>query len=212
VALLAYPATFCPTLGGKTEERKAVMKPRLLLRAFCVGSALLVPTSGLTVLGFGTAGAATVSLVATSNLKLGAFGTITMSGITLFPTTTVGGIQKNVMKQLPVKNMPKKMALVSYNILANVLTSSGTKTITSDTTKDDGEVEVKATTGTSGFTGCEIINLPTITYSKVTALKWAATTVSLTSVSVTGSCTTKTALEADIFGHKLSSTMTFSAA
>ena len=175
-----------------------------------MGAALLVPAGGLTVLGVGTVGATTSSLVTTSTATLGSLGSMTMSGIALFPTTSTGTIQKNLTTQLlpigsklkikltaslliKVATTPKKITAVSIKVSAHGLLTTGVSP-------------------TTVFNGCSVTGLPKITYSKTSALVWKATTVSLSSVTVGGSCTTKTMLTSDIHGHTLASKLTFSAA
>jgi hypothetical protein len=189
------------------------MKSRLLIRAFCVGAALLVPAGGLTVLGIGTAGATTSSLVTTSNAKLGSLGTMTMAGTALFTVTRHGTIQVTIAKTFALTTGHINVKLTA-SLLVTVVTTSGTKTLSKVGFKAGGKgLLTKTATTTAKFTGCTIGTLPAVTYARTTALKWTATNVTLAGVTVTGTCTTKTFLKnTDIAGHKLASTLTFSAA
>jgi hypothetical protein len=198
-----------PSLCRGVIERNTSMRSRLLFRALCVGAALLVPAGGLTVLGVGTAGANPATLVTTSNVKLGSFGTVTMVGTTLFTKTTAVGTKQIdlVTKQFQVLNT-SIMILSTITLLITILTTSGTKKINKVGFKIHGSGTLKGT----NFTGCSVTTLPAIAYAKTTALKWIATNLTLSGVSVSGSCTTKSVLTSDISGHKFFSTLTFSAA
>jgi hypothetical protein len=186
------------------------MKRRLLFQVLCVGAALLVPAGGLAVLGIGTAGASTATLVATSKVKLAPIGTMTMVGLTLFTkTAAVGTKQINITSQFPIVGAGTTLVtLVDAKLLVTIKTTAGVKSIRQVDIKSGASVAIKG----GGYTGCRVSTLPAISYGKTTALKWTATNVTLSGVSVTGTCTTKSVLESDIAGHKISSTLTFSAA
>jgi hypothetical protein len=187
------------------------MKSRPLFRALCVGAALLVPAGGLAVLGIGTAGASTVSLVATSQMKIGSLGTMTIAGIALFTSTSTGTIQRTETSQsLIIGSLIQNLKMLT--ILVMVKTTSGSKKIQDVAFRSGGSIGIVGTGATVKYNGCSITTLPAITYAKTTALKWTTTNVTLSGVKVTGSCTTKSVLTSDISGHKLSSTLTFSAA
>jgi hypothetical protein len=177
------------------------MKSRLLIRAFCVGAALLVPAGGLTLLGVGTAGATTATVSGT--IKLGALGTATIPtkacGITGTAThqCSLAGIQATVKTTL-------KVTVTTATLL--ILVSGGA--ITGVTIKAGGKVTITGTGVTVGFNGCKITTLPKIKYTK-SGSTWLATTVATTGVAIAATaCTTRTTLGSDITGHKLSSSLT----
>jgi hypothetical protein len=185
------------------------MKSRSILRSLCIGAALLVPAGGLAVLGAGTAGATTTTLVSVSKVKIGGFVNATLIGTTLFKTTAVG------TQQFKITNVTTQGGGISARfagtLLVTIMTTSGTKSIHKVKIKTGDSILITGSTS-GGFKGC-VINLPPIIYSSTShhPLKWSATTISLSGVTITGSpCTTGSDLASFIRGHVLDSTMTFS--
>jgi hypothetical protein len=181
------------------------MKSRLLIRALCVGAALLVPAGGLTILGVGTgtAGAATTILKfgTASTLTFGGLGTANLNGITAPVASNLGSLAG---KQVPVSST---LALL-VNVATFMITHSGA-TISAVKLKATGSVTLKGT----GFTHCKITKLPAITFT-LSSGKWTTSGNSLSSVTIGttgGTCTGKTALTADFTGtNKLSGSLTLS--
>jgi hypothetical protein len=174
------------------------MKSRVFIRALCVGTALLVPASGLTTLGVTTTGATTnQQLTVTGIARMGGLGVAiigpilctmvaTQCAITQQITITKNGTQ--ALKALPAT----WKILVKQTNTNLVITAVGLKR---------GAFGLKAT----GFTHCKISTVPAASLS-LTAGKWVATTISLSGVTISttgGTCTKKTTLTTD-FTHKLS--------
>jgi hypothetical protein len=169
-----------------------------------------MPAGGLAVLGAGTAGAATTGLVSVSKVKIGTFANVTLVGTTLFKTTAVGTQQIKITKVTTQGGGIS--AQFKGTLLVTIVTTSGTKTIHKVKIKSGDSILITGTTS-GGFKGC-VINLPPIIYSSTPPhLKWSATTISLSGVTITGSpCTAGSTLGGFISGHELDSTLTFSAA
>ena len=186
------------------------MKSRLLIRALCVGAALLVPAGGLAVLGAGTAGAAalTVNFVVTSTAKIGTFGTATLIGVLCnIATKTVTGTKtcalirtKSTSKlQIPIKN-------TAGTVFAHILLTgskatfkvNATKKITGITFKSANILTLKikeASTITAGkINTCKISGMPTISFSPNTATPNFKTTTAISGRTVSGCKTTSETL------------------
>jgi hypothetical protein len=177
------------------------MKSRLLLRAICVGAALLVPAGGLTVLGISTAGASTtVTTVSPSVAKLGTVGTLTLVGISCTGTGTFQctGTHTGSFKKAGVKQGTAKITLTSWLITV----SSGT---VNKIKLKAQQVAIKSTT-VPGINGCTIL-LPAITFTKSGTLFFAHT-VSTSTVTAKGTCATKSTIQTEITGTKINATIT----
>jgi hypothetical protein len=216
-ATVVHPSPLHPSSTPRLGviEREVIMKSRLFFRTLCVGAALLVPAGGLTVLGVGTAGASTtIHTVATSNAKLGSLGTMTLITITCH-TPVIGTNQCTAAGQFKL-TAGHITVLLTGKLLVTIITTAGTKKIHKMAFKSGATGLLKKTAATTAkFTGCTVASLPAITYAATggTGLKWAATNVTLSGTTITGTCTTKTFLQmTDINGHKISSTLTFNAA
>jgi hypothetical protein len=183
------------------------MKSRLLIRAFCVGAALLVPAGGLTILGIGTAGATgQTTLLVTGNIKLGTLGTATLpTNHQCAAVTGPGTFQCSLAGLQATVKTTLKVTIVVATLLYTIAPKG---TITAATIKAGGKVTITGTGATAGFNGCKITTLPKIKYTK-SSNTYSATTVSTTGVAIAATtCTTRTALGSDITGHKLSSVLT----
>jgi hypothetical protein len=187
------------------------MKSRSILRSFCIGAALLMPAGGLAMLGAGTAGATTVGLVSVSKVKVASLFTLTMVGRTLFNATAVG--TQRIAITTTFTQGHGITARLTGTLSVTVATAGGTKSIQKVKIRENASLLITGPTS-EGLKGCDIVDLPPADYNGTTALKWSATGISLSGVSITGptSCTGKTALADAITGKKLSSTLTFSAA
>ena len=192
-------------------KREQFMRSRSILRSICVGAALLVPAGGLAVLDAGTAGAATATLVSVSKVKIGTFVNITLIGKSLFTKTTAVGTQ--LIKITTVTTQGGHItARLTGTLRVTIVTTSGTKTINKVKIKPGASILITGSTS-GGFKGCVIGSLPVIDYGSTHVLKWTSAGNPLSGVSISGSpCTTPTALAGVISGHKLNSTLTFSAA
>jgi hypothetical protein len=191
------------------------MKPRLLMRALCVGAALLVPAGGLAMLGTGTAGAATVKAQISGQIKLGAVGTILVGTpakvlCTIpIPTTTK---QCSLAGQWPIKKAGTSTKIKSLLTATLLVTVSSAALITAGTVKKGGNSLIKTTTGLVGNT-CKILTLPKIVFTVAsTGKKLTIATKALTGVTVTSSgsaCTSAaiTTITNDITTSKLSGTI-----
>jgi hypothetical protein len=170
-----------------------------------------MPAGGLAVLGAGTAGATTVGLVSVSNVKVASLFTLTMVGRTLFNTTAVG--TQRIAITTTFTQGGGITARLTGTLSVTVATTGGTKSIQKLKIRDHASLLITGPTS-EGLKGCDIVDLPPVGYSSTSALKWSATTISLSGVSITGptSCTGRTALADAISGHKINSTLTFSAA
>ena len=202
------------------------MKLRLLIRALCVGAALLVPAGGLTTLGVTTAGATTnqellITNVTTSPLvhstaKLGSFGSAILSPIqcqmnnptktqcilpaTPYPSHTTKGI--TITKGGSVSGI--KLHPVSIHIL---VTQSNTNLIITAVGVKLGSGKL---TGTS-YTHCKIATIPAASLATTSGV-WKASGISMATVKISttgGTCTKKSTLTND-FTSNLSITLKLS--
>jgi hypothetical protein len=187
------------------------MKSRLLLRALCVGAALLVPASGLTVLGIGTASATTATI--TGQIKLGTLGTLLLTVKCTVPATS-GSKQCSLVSQAVIKKTGTSAnlkALVTGTLLVTIASSK----VTALTVKKPWGATIKATGGLPG-NGCVLGTGPKIVFTVgSTGLKGTIATKSLAGVTVGGATcasATKTLVTNDITGSKLSGTIKLSAA
>jgi hypothetical protein len=195
-------------------EREQFMKSRSILRSLCIGAALLMPAGGLAVLGAGTAGASTTSLVSVSKVKIGTFVSVTLIGTTLFSTSAVGTQQVTITKVTTQGGGIN--ARLTGTLRVTVITTGGTKSIHKVKIRSGASITITGPTS-QGLKGCEIVDLPVLDYNSTTALKWTSKTNSISGVSITGptgptSCTGRIAIKDFITGHRLDSTLTFSAA
>ena len=208
------PCSLCQdskSLSGSTKGR--TMKSRLLIRAMCVGAALLVPAGGLTVLGIGTAGAVTIKTVAPSTAKLGTVGTLTLAGM---PCHTITKTVKRTV-QCTISNFQGTLKRAGIVIGKGLITIHLLITITNSIIKGVKIKTIKIvlkTPTTSGSNGCKINGIPSETYSG-SSTSWSITTKSLSAVTVgdtssVGPCHTAVAIQSEITAGKLSSTITFS--
>jgi len=188
------------------------MKSRLLIRALCVGSALLVPAGGLTVLTAGTAGA-TQTTVSPSTLKFGILFTMTMGGVTC--TTTTAGTQtcnlatahSGAGQYSITKGGVKFTALLVATLVIKV---HAALTITSAKISSGWNFTIKQTT----FTGCKITVDKRITFAGSGKVLSTTTITIPTAVIVgakAGTCTTSdiATIKGQITGVKLKGTITF---
>jgi hypothetical protein len=206
------PDPFNTARHSSTSEstKGKTMKSRLLIRALCVGAALLVPAGGLTVLGIGTAGAVTIKTVATSTAKLAGVGSFTMKTIacgTISKTTNATHTCAVVTKQALITGGGGGHGLIKITIIIKI-TGGAIKGVKAKT----ASILIKSTT--SGTKGCKITTIPSITYAG-SSTTWSIVTKSLTGVTVTdtssvGPCNTATSIANSINTGKLNSKITFS--
>jgi hypothetical protein len=203
-----YPLNKCgaPLLSGVIERN--TMKPRLLIRALCVGAALLVPAGGLAVLGVGTAGATgQTTLLVSGTIKIGPIGPATLPTKQCSPVTGPGTFQCSLAGIQATFRTTFNLTITLATLLYTI-TPKGT--ITAAVIQAGANVTISATGATAGFNGCKILTIPRIKFTK-SGTKWIATTVSTTGVVIkTTACTTRTLLGTDIAGHKLSSSLSLS--
>jgi hypothetical protein len=178
------------------------MKPRLLIRALCVGAALLVPAGGLSVLGVGTAGATTTTTVTPSSATLGTLGTMTMSGIRC--PANIGTNQCNITSQLPITRSGVHVltALPTFKML---LTIKAGPVFHNVTIKAGGSVTIKG----SQFSGCIILTFPKLAFT-ISGLLANSPATSLANVTVKGCPTaTVTALKAALHSSDITVKLQF---
>jgi hypothetical protein len=188
----------CPFLGA--IERKA-MKPRLLIRALCVGAALLVPAGGLAVMGVGTASATTVDI--TGQIKLGTLGSmlLTKSCVSIATQCTLGGTSYKIKKTGASTNLHVTLST------AKLLITGGDTAPTAMSVKAGWKGTIAATGGLPG-NGCVISGGPKITFT-ISGHKGTVATVSLSGTSVSGCpSATITLITTDLHTSKLSGTIT----
>ena len=187
------------------------MRTRLFIRAMCVGAALLVPASGLTMLGIGTAGAVTIKTIAPSAAKLGTIGTLTLTGMACgtISKTTNRTVQCTISIQgtMKIGGIVIGKGLITLKLLITI-TGAKIKGLKVKTVR----ILLKSTT--PGSNGCKINGIPNETYSG-SSTSWSIATKSLAAVTVTdtsvqGPCNTASAIQTEITSGKLSSTITFS--
>jgi hypothetical protein len=197
------------------------MKPRLLIRALCVGAALLVPVGGLAVLGVGTAGAnTTIQFVSVSKANLGTVGTATLVGILCTVTTATKGTKQCKViltktaktAQIPIKVngvVVLHLLLTTINALVTV-TPAGTIKKINFKAATIATIQIKSTT-TPALNNCLIRGMPGILFVKTTSTKFKAVTVAIGAPTVAG-CTggsTENAKVAELLETgKLSGTIT----
>ena len=192
------------------------MKPRLLIRAACVGAALLVPAGGLTVLGAGVASAGTTIQVTGKTATLGSLGKITLDGIILCTLPSPGTCQSPIVTPAHKTVDTAQLAITKTGIKIGTALVTGEGLITWSTGPIFNKVQIKSlnvvikTATTSGFDGCKLLTFPTVAYSKTTNTQWGVTTLSLSSVVITdtsahGTCATSSLLHTNINGSKLKS-------
>ena len=197
------------------------MKSRLLIRALCVGAALLVPAGGLAVLGAGTAGAAalTVNFVATSTAKLGTFGTATLVGVLCnIATKTVAGVKQCALiltktastLQIPIKN-------ASNVVFAKILLTGSKATFTINATKKTHKITfktgsiatlvIKQTTTTGKINNCKISAMPTISFTGTTPTFTSTTSIASRTVSGCKTSSETATITGQLNGHSLKGTL-----
>jgi hypothetical protein len=174
-----------------------------------VGAALLVPVGGLAIIGVGTSGATTksVTTVATSVAKLGTVGTITLTGIscTGAETVTFQCRGATVTIQVPIKKGGMKVGTALIQGTKWLITISSSGSVSAFSIKAS-QVMIKSAT-VPGINGCTIL-LPKITFTLSSGI-WILRTKATTTVSVKGSCATKTVIQNEITGSKINSTVTY---
>lgn len=186
---------------------------RRMARVLGVGTALLIPVSGLTILGPGMVGASlttstpTLTVFSTSGthaysfVKLGEVGRIYLGGNSGSLATT-GGKYHGTYTYTATSTKPHLSVVVSAAI---TVSHSGTSV-----------VSVKFTAGATGkisgttLTHCELTTLPAIIFTK-TGSFWKTTGNSLTSARIlsygTGTCNGESTLVNDLSSATLSGTI-----
>jgi hypothetical protein len=173
------------------------MKSRLLIRALCVGAALLVPAGGLATLGITTAGATTnqelLITVGSTGAKLGTLGTAILATKQCAMTSTVCTF--TTLGQITItKGGTKGISLLPVSGSIKV-TQSATNLVITAASIRVSSFTLKGKT----FTHCKITGVPATSLSSSSG-KWKATTVSMSAVTVTGTggtCIKKTTLTTD---------------
>lgn len=203
------------------HRKEDTMKSRLLIRAVCVGAALLVPAGGLTVLGAGVASAGTTIQSTGTTATFGALGKVPLADIILCTLPSPGTCQSPIVTPThkTIKTAQLKITKTGTKIGTALIT--GKALITWSTGPIFNKVEIKTlnvvikAAVTTGFDGCKLLTFPTVIYSKTSNTKWDATTVSLSSVVITdtsahGSCSKSSTLHTELSGSKLKSKLVLS--
>jgi hypothetical protein len=178
--------------SGATKRKDLEMKVRML-RALCVGVALLIPVGSLAVLGTGVAGASTS--ISSGTFTLGPRTATLTSGNTITFATMVHG-------EILTANAT---TIIKFTITDTAKTSGTIYTI------KQGAKE-KFTSG--GFTHCVIATLPRLTAIITATAKTvtgSASDAGYSIVSTGGTCSNlnKTILTADLSGKTIAIKLTY---
>jgi hypothetical protein len=183
------------------------MKSRLFLRMFCVGAALLIPASGLAVLGVGngTAGAATTTLSfgSPSTLNFGSLGDLTFAGQKAKETGTTGKYIIPKTTSIPIDTTDSSQLVLTTALTIRVIHTGSTIT----GVKFEKITQLLLKIGTKK---CEILTIPALIFS-ATDGKWKAEGSSLSGVTVKSTtCSTHVSIQNDINSSDLTGSLTLS--